>query len=101
MKKVVILLSVFCILFCVSCKTGETKTEYIPVTLDIETLMEPITELRPEEVQLIDAPIDLSDIMQNSVSFQYAYENWRNYALTLEQFYYSLIEAQETLSSST
>lgn len=99
MKKVLLFLAI--ILLAVSCKTVEVRTEYVPVTLDYETLIKPITELRPEEVKLIDAPQDLSDIMQNSVSFQYAYENWKSYALSLEQFYKSLIDVEVDLPSTT
>lgn len=97
MKKALLLLAV--ILLAVSCKTAEVKTEYVTVMPDVETLIEPILELKPEDVQLIDSPQDLSDIMENSVSFQYAYENWKTYALTLEQFYLSLTD-EEALSPS-
>ena len=97
MKKTLLIIAV--ILLAVSCKTAEVQTEYIPVELDVETLIEPILELKPEDVKLIDAPQDLSDIMENSVSFQYAYENWKSYALTLEQFYLSLNDAQAETSS--
>ena len=100
MRKFAIVI-LFVLLCLCSCKTVETQTEYVPVTLDIEELIEPITELRPQDPQLIDAPSDLSDIMENSVSFQYAYENWKAYALSLEQFYTFLVDEQEKLVSTT
>lgn len=88
MRRILLFLFSFVVLsmLCLSsCRTVETKVEY-----DFEELLRPITEQRPQLVKLIDAPSTLSDIMQNSVSFQYAYETWRDYALALEGFYKSL-----------
>lgn len=93
MRRILLFLFSFVVLsmLCLSsCRTVETKVEYVPVEYDFEELLRPITEQRPQPVKLIDAPSTLSDIMQNSVSFQYAYETWRDYALALEGFYKSL-----------
>lgn len=79
-----------CLSLLVSCHSTETVTEYVPVEIDLERLVQPVLDLRPEDVVLIDDPKDLSDIMQNSVSFQYAYENWRLYAMSLERVYEEL-----------
>ena len=87
-----IVLLLVCLL--VSCRTTETVVEYVPVELDVETLIKPIIQLRPADVILITNPETLSDIMQNSVAFQYAYQNWRDYAVTLENFYLELNKAQ-------
>lgn len=92
MKKWKLFFLLLSLLLCVftSCRTKvETVTEYIPVELDIETLIQPVLELRPPTVMLRDVST-LSDAMQNSVAFQKAYMNWRDYALTLESFYLSL-----------
>lgn len=92
MKKLLLFLFiVFIFLSLSSCKTPapEVITEYVPVHYDWDTLLNPIKRHRPEVVQLIENPETLSDIMQNSVSFQYAYENWKAYALALEGFYHS------------
>lgn len=94
MKKVLLFLAI--ILLAVSCKSAEVKTEYIPIEIDYEELIEPILQLKPSDPELIDAPQDLSDIMQNSVSYQYAYQNWKSYALTLEGFYLSLKDVEVT-----
>lgn len=73
-----------------SCHTTETKVEYVPTELNIEELIQPVLEMRPEQPRLIDSPESLSDIMQNSISFQFAYEDWRGYAELLESFYLSI-----------
>lgn len=74
-----------------SCVTKtETITEYVPVSLDINSLIKPILDMRPEEAHLVEDVQTLADVMSNSVAFQTAYQNWRDYALTLEGFYLSL-----------
>ncbi len=94
MKKVLLFFAI--ILLAVSCKSAEVKTEYIPIEINYEELIEPILQLKPSDPELIDAPQDLSDILQNSVSYQYAYQNWKSYALTLEGFYFSLKDVEVT-----
>lgn len=94
MKKRVLLTMIglcFCLLLSLSsCKTPETQVEYVPVELDIQDLIQPMLKMRPDDVKLIDPPETLSDIMSNSVSFQYAYETWKGYAEALENFYLSI-----------
>lgn len=98
MKKVLLkIVFVFVVLLVLSsCKTPDPQVEYVPVELDVETLIQPILDMRPETVNLIDDPRTLSDLMSNSVSFQFAYERWMDYALTLEGFYLDLENKTQT-----
>ena len=74
-----------------SCVTKtETVTEYIPVTLDVKSLAQPLLGMRPADVQLIENVETLSDVLQNSVSFQQSYNEWHAYADALEGFITSL-----------
>ena len=95
MKKTLLIIMIIALLMLSSCKTGETQVEYVPVELNVQELIQPVLRMRPEEVRLIDAPESLSDIMQNSVSFQFAYEEWKGYAELLESFYKNL-EGEQT-----
>lgn len=94
MKKALLLSFTFIIFVSVllpSCTSAkDVQIEYVPVEYDWDILLDPITQKRPDYVRLIDSPESLSDIMQNSVSFQYAYENWKDYALALESVYQSI-----------
>lgn len=85
MKRIACLL--LCLLALVSCRTTATEP-----AIDINTLIDPIKATRPLEVELIEIPASLSDIMTNSVRFQVAYEDWKAYAVALEGFYDDLSE---------
>ena len=83
----------FCIFFLLSlcllssCAT-KTTTEYVyvPVDLNVQELAQPVLDMRPADVVLIDDIQTLSDVMQNSVAFQQSYNEWRSYAIALEGF---------------
>lgn len=92
MKKWKVCFGVFFALCCLftSCRTTETVVEYVPVELDVAGLVQPIVEQRPADVVLIEDVQTLADVMSNSVAFQKAYEDWKAYAITLEEFCLSL-----------
>lgn len=83
----------FCISFlCLACllsscaTKAETEYVYVPVELNIQELVQPVLDMRPADVTLIEDVQTLSDVMQNSVSFQQSYNEWRSYAIALEGF---------------
>ena len=71
-----------------SCRTKVTEIEYVPVEVkqDIRALAQPLLDLKPQPVVLIEDVQTLSDVMRNSVAFQQSYNEWRTYALSLEDF---------------
>ena len=87
MKRVLIMVLAL-LLVLVSCKSTETRIEYVPVTTDYTDIINPVFKLRPEFIpQDLLRPeeiLTLEDVIHNSVCYQYAMENWRDYAVTLE-----------------
>ena len=83
-------------LFGTSCRHTETITEYIPVEVDVAGLVQPLLDIRPQPVVLIEDVQTLSDIMENSVAFQNAYMDWKAYAEALESFCLSLGSSDAT-----
>lgn len=75
-----------------SCTSTKTVTEYVPVPVktDIGALAQPLLSLRPSDVSIIEDVQTLSDVMQNSVSFQQSYNEWHAYADALEGFITSI-----------
>ena len=70
-----------------SCATKTvTEYQYIPVELNVGELAQPVLDMRPADVSLIEDVRTLSDAMQNSVSFQKSYNEWHSYADALEGF---------------
>ena len=99
MKRCTVFFGLFlllCFLF-TSCRTTETVTEYVPIEVDVSSLAQPILQLRPEPVTLIEDVQTLADAMSNSVAFQKSYMEWRDYALTLEDFITNFNNGQELL----
>jgi len=65
--------------------TGCTTTEYVPVEIDYYTQFEPILETRPETPKLIDDVKTVKDVLDNSLSWQFAYYELEDYCNALEE----------------
>lgn len=67
----------------VGCSTP--SKEYVIVSPDFLNTFQPLLATRPSEPELIEDVNTLEDVMHNSVAFQKAYYDFRQYSLSLEQ----------------
>ena len=91
----VLLLSLF---FFTSCSTAKTEyvTEYVPLSVDLSGVIEPVLEKRPDNsvLDIHAGPVmELADVVNNSLQYQRAWEMWQNYATLLEQ---AILQIQNT-----
>lgn len=90
MKKAFVIISV-CLLLLVGCKSVETEYIYIPVYPDWAELPL-IVEQKPNPVEGLVMPATMHDIVSNSLAFQNAYYNWKDYASLVEAYTLQLKE---------
>ena len=101
MKKVCFLFFVLFSLLCfslISCST--TKTEAVPVEIDLTDVVDPVLMQRPDNstLKIHPGPIfELMDVIENSETYLYAWEMWEDYANLLEG---TLVSVKENLKAS-
>lgn len=101
MRKICLLFFILsaCLCFlCISCST--TKTEVVPVEIDLTDVVDPVLMQRPDNsvLQIHPGPIfDIMDVIENSETYLYAWEMWEDYATLLEG---TLISVKENLKAS-
>lgn len=99
MKRVVVVMLAVSMTL-VSCRSTETRIEYVPVTTDYTDVIDPVFKLRPDYLpkDLLgpDEILTLEDVMHNSVCYQLAMENWRSYAITLEDVLLALANPDDS-----
>ena len=82
----------------ISCST--TKTEAVPVEIDLTDVVDPVLLQRPDNsiLQIHPGPIfELIDVVENSATYLYAWEMWEDYATLLEN---TLISVKDNLKAS-
>lgn len=66
-----------------------TETEYVPVYIDLSEIVEPVLSMRPNNANYaVKTGTDIKnlfDLMNNSISYMTAWEDWQNYATALEK----------------
>lgn len=91
-----VFLSALCLLSLTSCSTTKTVepeivtvTEYVPMKLDLQDVIYPVIQMRPDNSQLkikTEGEIQsVYDIVDNSLSYLKAWGAWQSYAETLEK----------------
>lgn len=94
-----VIIAVLLLLLCVSCRTVETKTEYVYVkeNIDIQDSLELLFDSRPEDYTP-DIPEE-TYLFKNTNDYELALvategllEQWEDYSYALEQFLSSLAE---------
>ena len=81
----------------ISCST--TKTEAVPVEIDLTDVVDPVLLQRPDNsvLKIHPGPIfDIMDVIENSETYLYAWEMWEDYATLLEG---TLVSVKENLAS--
>lgn len=84
MKKALTIISI-CLFLLVGCKSVETEYVYVPIYPNWDEL--PIVlDQKPNPVEGLVMPATLHDIVSNSLAFQNAYYNWKDYASLVEAY---------------
>lgn len=92
MKRIVPFVLLISLLF-VSCKSVETV--YVePEPLDIGPSIQLLFDARPDDSKLLikSSPETVYDILENSNVYLKAWENWKNYSTSLEDYLRTLQE---------
>lgn len=63
-----------------------TQTEYVPVYIDITDVVDPVLRFRPDNstYKIKTKTTTTFDIIDNSIEYQRAWEDWQHYANALE-----------------
>jgi len=89
--------------FFTSCSTAKTEyvTEYVPLSVDLSGVIEPVLEKRPDNtvLDIHRGPVlELADVVNNSLQYQKAWEMWQNYAILLEKV---VLEIEKTYQGTS
>ena len=72
-----------CLFACTSCTS--TSVKYVESSPDLTDAVGPVFDTRPAPPEIITDVESLSDVMNNSASWQMAYYQMSDYATSLEQ----------------